>query len=227
LEYTDLAKALLPERYPARGRQTIDIELRGSAFGDQEPAFWHIERENLQRQFAAKLTPSLESREIGHLSVFALAPQPLLIELGRLLGDITPASVYQRHREPAGWRWAEDGDPLRLKVHQPAEGGQTVALILALSATVEAARVEKLLGPGVAVWVVQAAHPNNDILRRSDDLPYHLLHREGPFPSWARQRRRGAAGLGAGRPGSASYHYAFEEQARQSGGGRRAAGTGT
>ena len=43
-------------------------------------------------------------REIEHLSVFALGPIPLLVELGSLLGDITPADVYQLHREPAGWR---------------------------------------------------------------------------------------------------------------------------
>lgn len=39
---------------------------------------------------------------VHHLSVFALAPQPLLMELGRLLGDIVPAEVHQLHREAEG-----------------------------------------------------------------------------------------------------------------------------
>ena len=42
--------------------------------------------------------------------MFALGPIPLLVKLGALLGDITPADVYQLHREPAGWCWAEDGE---------------------------------------------------------------------------------------------------------------------
>ena len=41
-----------------------------------------------------KYEARVERQEIRHLSVFALAPQPLLIELGRLLCDIVPAAVH-------------------------------------------------------------------------------------------------------------------------------------
>jgi len=36
----------------------------------------------------------------AYVSVFALAPQLLLIELGRQLCEVVCAAVYQRHREP-------------------------------------------------------------------------------------------------------------------------------
>src|SRR5215208_6425486 len=61
-------------------------------------------RLNLRRQFATHVRARIAAGEVHHLSVFALGPIPLLIELGRLLGDITPADVFQLHREPAGWR---------------------------------------------------------------------------------------------------------------------------
>jgi hypothetical protein len=168
--YPEVAAAMLPERYPAEGRQTIDIELRGSAFRDNEDRYWELERANLGRQFQSKLAGRLESREIRHLSVFALAPQPLLIELGRLLGDITPASVQQKHREPTGWRWAEDTDPIRFVVEEPPAIEGPAALILAVSATIDPDRVRKVLGADATIWSIRAASPHNDILRRSDDL---------------------------------------------------------
>ena len=168
--YPEIAAAMLPERYPAEGRQTIDIQLRGSAFHDGEERYWEIERENLRRQLQVKLAPRLERAEIRHLSVFALAPQPLLIELGRLLGDITPSSIHQKHREPAGWRWAEDADPIQLVIEESVRGGGPVALILGISATIEADRITHVLGPNVCIWSIKAKQPHNDIMRRAGDL---------------------------------------------------------
>ena len=63
--------------YPAEGRHTIDIELRGSDHQDHEDEYWTVQLENLQRQFERKLRTRIESRDVRHLSVFALAPQPV------------------------------------------------------------------------------------------------------------------------------------------------------
>jgi len=112
----------------------------------------------------------VERQEIRHLSVFALAPQPLLIELGRLLCDIVPAVVHQRHREPASWRWASDGPPITFQVTEP-DAGLTgpVGLKLGVSATVTDTRLQAVLGADVAIWSLCADQPHNDILRRADD----------------------------------------------------------
>src|SRR5262249_17876950 len=86
VRYEHISTAMLPDRYPAEGRRTIDLELHGLEHRDDESEFWTIQRENLARQFAKKVTERVQARDVHHLSVFALAPQPLLIELGRLLG---------------------------------------------------------------------------------------------------------------------------------------------
>ena len=168
--YEHISAAMVPDRYPAEGRRTIDIELRGMDRRDDDAAFWKIQRDNLQSQFARKVTERIEGREIQHLSVFALAPQPLLIELGRLLGDIVPADVHQLHRDPKGWCWAEDGTPMVFSLRQPNQRDGRVALVLALSATVNDARVFEVLGPNVAIWAIEAANPHNDVMRRRGDL---------------------------------------------------------
>jgi hypothetical protein len=156
--------------YPADGRHTLDIELRGSARRDHESEFWALERENLRRQFAAKVRERIEAREIRHLSVFALAPQPLLIELGRLLCDIVPAEVYQLHREPKGWAWPEDGAGIEFRIREPSRTDGPVALVFALSATVADQRIVEVLGSETAIWSIAVENPHNDMMKRPADL---------------------------------------------------------
>ena len=171
VHYEQIAAAMQPERYPAEGRRTLDIELLGSARQDHEPEFWALERENLTRHFSNKVRSQIEARDIRHLSVFALGPQPLLIELGRLLCDIVPADVYQLHREPKGWRWPVDKRPaIRFRVREPSKTEGPVAFVLALSATVTDERITAALGDGAAIWSVEAEAPHNDIMKRPTDL---------------------------------------------------------
>lgn len=161
--------AMQPLHHPASG-QTIDLELVGCAYKDDEPAYWMFQRDNLRRQFDAKVRGRVERQEVRHLSVFALAPQPLLIELGRLLCDIVPATVRQRHREPPTWAWQADQPPIAFTVSPPTvRSGKTVALKLGISATVTDERITKVLGDDTAIWSVTADQPHNDILRRPED----------------------------------------------------------
>lgn len=161
--------ALPPDHHPASG-QTIDLELLGSSYRDDEPAYWIFQRDNLRRQFDAKVRGRVERQEVRHLSVFALAPQPLLVELGRLLCDIVPASVRQRHREPATWTWQADQPRIAFTVSPPPAGkAGTVALKLGVSATIADERIAKVLGEDVAIWSVNAENPHNDILRSPED----------------------------------------------------------
>jgi hypothetical protein len=161
--------AMPPERHPASG-QTLDLEMVGCAFRDHEPAYWTVQRENLRRQFEAKVRGRVERQEIRHLSVFALAPQPLLIELGRLLCDIVPATIHQRHREPASWRWASDGPSIMFRTTEPDDRLLgAIALKLGVSVTVTDARLQAVLGADAAIWSLCADQPHNDILRRPED----------------------------------------------------------
>jgi SMODS-associated and fused to various effectors sensor domain len=162
--------AMPPDHHPADGR-TIDIELAGSALRDHEAAYWTFQQDNLRRVFAQRVKERIEQREIQQLSVFALAPQPLLIELGSLLGDIVPVKVHQKYREPSTWQW-QSGQPA-ISFETAVYSGppnKPVALKLALSATVTDGRIHAVLGDDVAIWSLTAKNPHNDIMRRPEDL---------------------------------------------------------
>ena len=112
----------------------------------------------------------MESGEIRHLSVFGLAPQPLLIELGRQLCDICPMDVHQLKREPKGWGWLADGEPIRFRATGSEVRSRRVALKLALSATVADDRIASRAWSRCPIWSITAEEPHNDIMRRAEDL---------------------------------------------------------
>lgn len=169
LSYQSVRMVVLPERYPAGGR-AIHLDMKGCQYRDHEPAYWTFQRENLGRQFRDRIAGRIESGEIRHISVFGLAPQPLLIELGRLLCDICPADLHQLKREPKGWGWVPNGDPIAFRTSSSSSAAKVVALKLALSATVTDDRFHRVLGPDVPIWSITADQPNNDIIRRAEDL---------------------------------------------------------
>lgn len=168
--------AMPPDRHPAEGR-TIDIELVGCDYADHEASYWTVQQDNLRRVFARKVKERIEQKEIKQLSVFALAPQPLLIELGHLLGDIVPVTVHQRYREPATWRWQAEQPAITFQVGEYSGPPEiAVALKLALSATVTDDRIHAVLGDDAAIWSLTAENPHNDIMRRPEDLVEFKRH---------------------------------------------------
>lgn len=166
----DIFDSMSPDRYPDNDGRPIDIDMPGFAFDDADPAYWRGLQANMRRQFADQVRGRVERQEIRHVSVFALAPIPLLIELGRLLCDIVPAEVHQRHREPSTWRWQGDGPPIEFEVAEPAATAGEVALKLAISATVDDERIRSVIGPDAAIWSIAAKVPGNDVMRRPGDL---------------------------------------------------------
>lgn len=170
LSWKKAAHAMFPLRYPAESR-AIELGLRNSAFEDHSSEYWTIERQNLQYKLNASLRPRIVSGDVEHLCIFALAPQPLLIELGLLLSDIPAAEVYQLHREPPDWRWQETPDGFAFHIEEPAETHATVALNLSLSATIDNSRISVIFPQeGLSIWQMTVTEPNNDFLKSRDQL---------------------------------------------------------
>lgn len=71
--YESVREYLLPSHYPAQS-SAIGLGLTNSAGKDINPTFWSMEIENLETQF----NDQLRTNQISHISLFALAPMPLL-----------------------------------------------------------------------------------------------------------------------------------------------------
>ena len=165
----DVKWSMLPERYPIEGGW-IDLDLVTLNLPNHDPDFWHTHLRNLRAGFAEKVHGRLERNEIRRLSVFGLAPIPLLVELGRLISDISTAEVRQFLRDPKGWKWDPKATPIELTVHRPAPSGGPVALKLEVSSVIVDDRVTSVIGKDTAIWSIAAVGAHNDIMRRPDDL---------------------------------------------------------
>ncbi len=107
---------------------------------------------------------------IAHLSVFAFAPQPLLIELGGLLSDISAVEVYQRHREPTTWKWQTHSETFAYNTIPATECAKDVALNLSLSGTITNDRISAALKQQHSIWTFTIDTPDNDFLRSREQL---------------------------------------------------------
>ncbi len=170
LSYQQTAGALFPRRYPASDTP-IQLSTVNSSFLDRDPEFWSIEAQNLARKVQQRVRERIATGEIDHLSVFALAPQPLLLFLGTMLGDIVPCDLYQLHREPAGWEWPPD-DIQAPKFDVARRGGTTgpPALAVAVSGTITPDRITAVLGESADIWIISVPAPHNDIIKTRGQL---------------------------------------------------------
>ena len=166
VSFDEARDALLPDRYPA-DRSPIELGLRNSATRDNETDFWRQELRQLRASFQQKVRSLRDAGSLPHISVFGLAPQPLLVALGMELGDIGGAEVFQLRREPPGWRWEADAlhGPLGISLTPPAHTEGAPALSLSISGEIVPSRVHAVLGESASIWSLRVPNPNNDLVR--------------------------------------------------------------
>lgn len=175
VNFEDARVSVLPNRYPASERG-IRIDLGDININENDEGFWsltktHIDRE-LNRYFGDRIGPS--GKTINHLSIFALAPIPALIYLGKKIGDIRSADVYQRHRQPAGWKWEEMEDKdfgyHYDHLYDGTNISSPIAINLSLSNPVRNEDVEQYFGQKAHIYKISVKNPHRDFLRSEEQL---------------------------------------------------------
>ena len=164
----ELAEAMVPDNYPSG--TPINLEHRDSSIYDSTAIYWETEEEQLNQKFLESIRPLVGKEETDSFSVFALAPQPLLVKLGTMLSDLHKVKVYQKHREPDTWKWQAMTEPNPMKIIRPDDTSKTPVLIFSLSANAISARVRKRFGDEASIWEVTAEKPDNDMLRSADQI---------------------------------------------------------
>lgn len=166
LHFRECAEALRGRRrYPASSTG-IGLGLDNSVVRDNNPEFWRIEEHQLRGQFAERVLPRLG--HLPHVSVFARAPQPLLMLLGHLLSELPTAEVFQRYRNPQGWIWPEKAGANPFSLKEP-DTGSVPALVFSITNQVAPARITSVL-PDAAIWEVSVERPHQDCIRSPEQL---------------------------------------------------------
>lgn len=131
---TEWKRALFSRRLTFSGNHAFDLNRSGENARDASriPALAESLEVNIARFRELEYDP-------GPIAVFALAPQPLLIKLGCLLGDETELIVFQRSRTEGKWCGNNHASAptFEFKTHFCSDGASEAVLILAISGAVD------------------------------------------------------------------------------------------
>jgi hypothetical protein len=155
-----------------RPREKVEIDL-SSLPDKQAAAFWGSACAAIDQKLdeLQRIVPRPD--RTLRVSVFALAPIPLLIYLGSKLTDKQVVDLYQRHRNPETWKWAEGGGTVTFRMRRVQSGavGDPVALLANVSGQNAAAEVTKCVGNGtVYELTVDGEAPSPLVLKTRADL---------------------------------------------------------
>lgn len=169
LSYARVVPALRRDWYPA-SPSGILLGMLSNSERDSDPGYWANQVSHIRRLVENRIKAEVDAGTITHLSVFAVAPQPLLILLGHLLSDLIPAEVYQLRREPSTWEWdAAEDDNFTFIVERPEAVMGAPALVLGTTDRVADERVHAVL-PDATIWRVTLDGPHNDFLKTRSQL---------------------------------------------------------
>lgn len=162
--------AMFPDRYPVTDSQ-ISLSMTSSQ-EDNTMAFWETESEHLHTVFQQKVLSLIERTPDVHFSLFALAPMPLLIQLGTLFSDKINVDVYQRFREPIGWKWQEFPEGFDFILKSPPSFNGPPSLIISLSDIIPHERAKSVVGENTSIWelTVNSKFIGNDNIRSKEQL---------------------------------------------------------
>ncbi len=170
VDQAEAFRAILP-KYPAEETAAI-IDLNGMAIATSSEGFFPVAAQSITEQTRNYLRTRFDKRNIKNLSVFALAPVPLLMYFGYLLGDIDHVDLYQRHRDSQTWIWKDEaaGEEGRefYQVFSPeatVDGRRKIALLLSVSNLVKRSEVEATLGEEPLIYEIRAKEPGLDFLK--------------------------------------------------------------
>lgn len=189
----DIWDAVAP-MYPADDKGCV-IDL--SILDDGSDAYYTVAMEKITRSVDSLYNPGMNIDPPRHISLFALAPMPLLMFLGHCLSNKTPVDLYQRHRDSQTWAWKTSGPRAQYLLRKVREGTarDRVALVLSLSAPLDFDKLPPHIDATYTIYEISldSQVPTPLFLRQRQDLEafrnvYHellaqVLRDHGSIPS--------------------------------------------
>jgi 5-methylcytosine-specific restriction endonuclease McrA len=143
----------------------------GGAVGGR--GFWDAAQQSIDDTLHL-VRQAVDSGDVEHISVFAIAPIPLLVYLGWRLDDKTPTRIFQKQRDQfVGWSWADKGAAIDFEVVTPQQRADTddVLLVCAVTSEVNADLLPTKIGACPRIEVrPQGATPDPTVISHEQSL---------------------------------------------------------
>ena len=124
----------------------------------------------------AQIQRRYNNNEIDNLSVFAFGPMPLLMYLGKCLGDTIPSIIYQHNRNTTDveklWKWQKKGKSiLKFNIQNLKIGkSKDVGLILSFSDKVLKDKYIDAIRDDYSIYEIFVDKPNTRLIEKKSDL---------------------------------------------------------
>jgi hypothetical protein len=142
----------------------IHIDQSNFHLQDNDPDFWRNAQRALTQQYEQRVLPALTTRGgAAHLTIAGFAPIPMLMKLGALVGDKTPATVLDLPREKWLWDTRDACPEPQYAYNLPATLPREVSVVVSISG-----RAQHPVGRVVVEF--EAGAPDRGIIRKDAHL---------------------------------------------------------
>ena len=167
IDIRQAAQAVIPNRQTGNPYGfPIDIS---SAHEYKTVSYWNDVTAQLNDWINTTFVSLLRRMSNIHISIFSLAPIPLIAKLGEMIGDKVPGEVFQLFRRET-WNWQKSEQNNSFEIHKENRSkGNKVALILSLTADVAVERV-LAIGDYNVIYKIKATRNDVDCIESREDL---------------------------------------------------------
>jgi len=170
------ARTAISPRWPDSEAPFL-IDLNDQALQEGHEAYWQMGSAKIRQDVAGLLRRPAGQPAPQHLSIFAIAPIPLLVLLGAEVGSRMGADLYQKQRRKTKdpWCW-DEGEPDAdhdLEVHAQngtVEGAEDAAIVVSMTSLVDREAVTQAIGKPHILYELRAHKPGADFLKHRSQL---------------------------------------------------------
>lgn len=141
VDFKQAIEAIRSEGNNPASNHGVSISLK--TYGEYRSAeYWNTLEKELIDSVTYQIYSLYRRSPNIRLSIFPLAPIPLIIKLGELLGDKRKIDIYQKFREPDTWQWrsVELLNGFSTEKIKMGDGNKT-AVIISISSEIDISRV--------------------------------------------------------------------------------------
>lgn len=158
------------KRYPHKKTPFL-IDLTGDR-GTGDTQFYEEKSKQITTQVQGFLDHFNQSENKPHISIFALALMPLLVHLGKTVGDKYSIQLYQHHRNPSSWVWEDSPSYNEYIINRPTSvaDDKNVYLKIALSDFIGEDKLKSIKNINSNVYEITISNPTTGFLVNRDQL---------------------------------------------------------
>jgi hypothetical protein len=160
INFEAVRNAMFP-KYPTnfKGISITETDFNRNATAEEWQSF---AQNKIKRRIEKEFEVGTDEVSVKHISVFAIAPMPLLIYLGKTIGDTVPCDIYQSQRSIEDtnktWNWQDkDSTPGAFSVQCLRKAaGDIIVLKLCVSDNINEDKYTDLLEENISVYEISA-----------------------------------------------------------------------